>query len=695
MFLTPSILKPLYSNVEKLKGFGPHYSSLINKLCGNRFLDILLHKPSSIIKRVKITDLKDEYIFKRVILLGKVTNIWTNFKKPKISIITLEVNQKKVSIIYFNLNKNWLNKNFIKNNNIIISGELIKRGNNWQIIHPDYVVNEIKNISIPNYDTTYPLTSGLSLKKYKNVIIEAIKYVPSFDEWINADLLKEKKWFSLEKSIKKLHFPIEEDDVVNKSKYVERIAYDEALSRQLALNLIRKHKNKIEQTPLSQKKAYKDILKKLLPFDLTADQQEVLKEIYHDLNKNNPMFRLLQGDVGSGKTVVALFSLIHIVESQLQGALMAPTEILAQQHFNFFKVYMDKLGIKVALLISKIPNNKKEYLLKEIKLGNIDIVIGTHAIIQKNVTFKKLRLAIIDEQHRFGVYQRLELFKKSPHIDFMVMTATPIPRTLILANYGDMDLSILYKKPDNRPEINTISVSIPRIKEVINAIKRVLNAGDQVFWVCPLVKDSEKLDLAAAESRAKYLEKFFPNKISLVHGQMKIEERDKALDEFSNLKKPILVSTTVIEVGIDIPNATIMIIEHAERFGLAQLHQLRGRVGRGNKTSTCILLYDSKIGNVAKERLSVMRNTNDGFIISEKDLKLRGAGEILGTRQSGEQSFKILDIDIHENLIKIADKEAKIIVNKDPNLAKFSGKNFKVLLYLFDQNKAINLIKSG
>ena len=327
--------------------------------------------------------------------------------------------------------------------------------------------------------------------------------------------------------------------------------------------------------------------------------------------------------------------------------------------------------------------------------GNVNIIIGTHAIIQSNIIYKNLRLAIIDEQHRFGVYQRLELSKKSPNTDFMVMTATPIPRTLVLTDYGDMDISILYNKPKNRPIINTISVSIPRMKEVINAVSRAISKNDQIFWVCPLVKDSEKLDLAAAETRAKYLEKYFPKKVALVHGQMSSEEKEAALSEFSSQNKPILVATTVIEVGIDIPNATVMIIEHAERFGLAQLHQLRGRVGRGTKESICILLYSSNIGNIAKERLSVMRETNDGFIISEKDLKLRGAGEVLGTKQSGGEIFKVLDINIHENLIKIANKEAKLIINKNPTLSGETGDNLKILLYLFDQDKAIKLINSG
>ena len=342
-----------------------------------------------------------------------------------------------------------------------------------------------------------------------------------------------------------------------------------------------------------------------------------------------------------------------------------------------------------------MQKNIKINIIDDINNGKINIIIGTHALIQSNIKFKNLRLAIIDEQHRFGVYQRLELSKKSPNTDFMVMTATPIPRTLVLTDYGDMDISIIHSKPTNRAKIETISVSIPRMNEVIKAISRAIKNNEQIFWVCPLVKDSEKLDLAAAETRQKYLNNIFPNNVAIVHGQMDSRDKENSLLQFSKNEKKILVSTTVIEVGIDIPNATIMIIEHAERFGLAQLHQLRGRIGRGTKNSVCILLYDQKIGEIARERLTVMRETNNGFLISEKDLKLRGAGEILGTRQSGGQMFKILDINIHENLIKIANKNSKMIINKNPNLIGIEGEKLKQLLYLFGQDKAVKLIKSG
>ena len=689
------ILEPLYKEIETINGFGPQTTISFKKLCGSRFLDVIFHLPNSLIKRIIIQDLQELYLFKRVIISGKIKSTWSSYKKPKLSIATIEINNQILEIIYFNINKAWFHKNFIKNEEVIVSGELNKKGNKWQIIHPDYIFDKKSNLSIPIYETTYSLTYGLTHKKIKKAITQSTQVLTGFNEWTNSELIKNNKWSNFYHSLIKIHFPETLEEVNNTGIYRERIAYDEALARQLALNLIRKYKFKSLQSPLSNKNTIKNKLLEKLPFSLTEDQKSVLKTIYINLNSKERMFRLLQGDVGSGKTIVAFFSILHVVENGYQGALMAPTEILAYQHYNFFKQYEDCLKIKICLLTSKINKTDKNKIITDIMNGNVNIIIGTHAIIQSNIIYKNLRLAIIDEQHRFGVYQRLELSKKSPNTDFMVMTATPIPRTLVLTDYGDMDISILYNKPKNRPIINTISVSIPRMKEVINAVSRAISKNDQIFWVCPLVKDSEKLDLAAAETRAKYLEKYFPKKVALVHGQMSSEEKEAALSEFSSQNKPILVATTVIEVGIDIPNATVMIIEHAERFGLAQLHQLRGRVGRGTKESICILLYSSNIGNIAKERLSVMRETNDGFIISEKDLKLRGAGEVLGTKQSGGEIFKVLDINIHENLIKIANKEAKLIINKNPTLSGETGDNLKILLYLFDQDKAIKLINSG
>ena len=692
--MRPKILKPLYNNVQNISGFGPYYSSLVKNLVGDRYKDLILHIPSSIIKRILVNNIEETHLNKKIIFTGTITSIWTSFKKPKISTATIKLNKTNISIIYFNVKKSWFNSIYVKNKLVTISGTLQIRNKKLQIVHPDYVISNNHN-TVPLYESIYPLTQGLNKNKLRDAILKAVEALPSFDEWIDAKLAKSKKWPQFTEAIKSIHFPQSQHDIEGYPLFIERLAYDEALSRQLALKLIRLHKRKKNKKPKISKNTLVNKLLKLLPFKLTSSQRKVLKDIYIDLKSNERMSRLIQGDVGSGKTIVAFLSLLHTIESGFQGTLMVPTEILAQQHYNFFNKYCSKLDINIVLLVGKDKSLNKKEILYKIAQGLVDIVIGTHAIIQEDVKFKNLGLIIIDEQHRFGVYQRLALLKKSPQADFMVMTATPIPRTLILTNYGDMDLSTIENKPKNRPLVKTITVNNKKTSDVIKSIFKFLKNGEQVFWVCPLVQESEKLDLVAVETRANSLEKIFPNKVSIIHGQMKTEEKDKNINEFINAEKPILISTTVIEVGIDIPNANIMIIEHAERFGLSQLHQLRGRIGRGSKDSMCMLLYDNKLSNIARQRLSTMKNTNDGFLISEKDLELRGPGELLGSRQSGEQSFKILDLSIHKPLVELANNEAKVITNKNSKLLGNQGNALKILLYLFDQDQAVELIDIG
>ena len=692
--MRPKILEPLYYNIQNISGIGPYYTSLIKNLVGDRYKDILLHMPTSSIKRKIINNVLESQINQKIIFTGIITSTWTTYKKPRMSIATVKFKETNISIIYFNVKKIWFEGLFKKGNELAISGTLQKRNSKYQIVHPDYVENNIKT-RIPLFETLYPLTKGLNKNKLSSVIQKVINVLPSFEEWIDLKLIKSKKWPKFDEAIKSIHFPRNQKSLDQYPIFLERLAYDEALSRQLALNLIRVHKRKKIKKAKNSKAFLRKKLSSLLPFKLTKSQNNVLLDIYKDLNSNEKMSRLIQGDVGSGKTIVAFFSLLYVVESGYQGALMVPTEILSQQHYNFFKKYSDGLGIKIELLIGKEKNLKKQKILSKVSNGLVDIIIGTHAIIQKNVKFKNLGLVVIDEQHRFGVYQRLALLQKSPDADFMVMTATPIPRTLILTNYGDMDLSIMNEKPLNRPLIKTITVNNNKINDVISSISNSLKNGEQVFWVCPLVQESENIDLIAVETRAKSLNNYFPNQISIIHGKMSYEEKENNLNQFIKSQKPILVSTTVIEVGIDIPKANIMIIEHAERFGLSQLHQLRGRIGRGMKDSICILLYDKKLSNVAKNRLTTMKNTNDGFLISEKDLELRGPGELLGTRQSGEQSFRILDLNTHKDLVEIANNEAKLISNKNPKLLGSQGSALKNLLYLFDQDKAVELIKIG
>ncbi len=690
--MRPKILDPLYSSINTISGFGPHYTALFKNFIGDRYIDLLLHLPNYSSERLNIKNIKEKYLNKNVIIKATVLSKWTTYKKPRISIASVKFDNTNISIIYFNVKKSWFDSLFVKGQVLTIVGTLQFRNKKFQIVHPELVERKI-NAKISNYDSSYPLTTGLHKNKLKQAILKALENLPKLNEWIDIELVKSKKWSSFNNSIKNIHLPKDKNDNKNYNLFLERLAYDEALSRQLALNLIRLHKKRKRKIPKVSKNILIKKIKNILPFQLTQSQKDVLIEIQKDLTSKERMSRLLQGDVGSGKTIVAFISLLHVVEAGFQGVLMVPTEILSQQHYKFFKKYSDELGISIELLTGK--NSNKKVVLHNISTGRSDIIIGTHAIIQESVNFKKLGLVVIDEQHRFGVYQRLNLLKKSTQADFLVMTATPIPRTLILTNYGDMDLSIIKNKPKNRPLVKTITVNNNKIVKVINTINLTLDSKEQIFWICPLIHESENLNLIAVETRKKSLEKYFPNKVSIIHGKMNNEEKEENLRDFIICKKPILVSTTVIEVGIDIPEASIIVIEHAERFGLSQLHQLRGRIGRGTKESICILLYDDKLTDIAKKRLTTMKNTNDGFVISEKDLEYRGPGELLGSKQSGDQSFRILDFNIHKPLIELANSEAKIITQNNPNLLGEKGDAIRNLLYLFDQDQAIELINIG
>ena len=442
-----------------------------------------------------------------------------------------------------------------------------------------------------------------------------------------------------------------------------------------------------------------DIIKRkviaALPFKLTNSQIEAVNDITDDMSSDGRMHRLLQGDVGSGKTLVALLSMLHAIESGTQAALLAPTEILARQHLATIEPLATAAGVNVALLTSREKGKKRASILEGFANGNIKIAIGTHAIFQESVNFRKLVFAVIDEQHRFGVHQRLALTSKGRNVDILVMTATPIPRTLTLTAYGDMEVSRLMEKPAGRLPIDTRTISINRLADVIQGLKRALEKNKKIFWVCPLIEESEKLDLAAAEDRFDQLKSIFGERVGLVHGKMKAMEKDASMKSFKEGHVDILVATTVIEVGVDVPKASIMIIEHAERFGLAQLHQLRGRIGRGSNQSTCILMFSEKLTEMARKRLNIMRDTEDGFFISEEDLRLRGAGEVLGTRQSGLPEFKLANLTVHGELVSTARDDAKLILEKDPELKTERGINLRILLYLFERNAAVKFLRSG
>jgi ATP-dependent DNA helicase RecG len=476
---------------------------------------------------------------------------------------------------------------------------------------------------------------------------------------------------------------------------MQRLAYDELLASQLALAMVRANMRTLGGISRTPSGALQRAVIKALPFELTGSQATAIKEINEDLAEPTRMLRLLQGDVGAGKTVVALAALAQVIETGAQGALMAPTEILARQHYASMLPLCEKAGIRLALMTGKDTQKERRVRQEQLDAGEIDLVVGTHALFQGSVAFQNLGMVVVDEQHRFGVHQRLALSGKGQGVDVLVMTATPIPRTLVLTCFGDMDVSRLTDKPAGRKPIKTVSVSLDRLDEIIGRVGSAIADGQKVYWVCPLVEESEKIDLAAVEDRHRILEHALRQRVSLVHGRMSAEEKDAAMSDFKSGLTKVLVATTVIEVGVDVPDATIIVIEHAERFGLAQLHQLRGRVGRGDKPSSCVLLYKGPLGETAGSRLNIMRETNDGFLIAEEDLKLRGGGEILGTRQSGTPGFRIARADEHADLMEVARDDARLILETDPELKSQRGEALRCLLYLFGRDAAIRLLRAG
>jgi len=474
-----------------------------------------------------------------------------------------------------------------------------------------------------------------------------------------------------------------------------RLAYDELLASQLALALLR---SKVRRSPGRESRGdglIRDKIAAAIPFVLTASQQSAVAEIDADLRAPTRMLRLLQGDVGSGKTLVALFAMAAVVEAGRQAALMAPTELLARQHHQTLAKFGEAAGLRLALLTGRDTGAERGRTLEGLADGTIDIVAGTHALFQESVAFRDLGLAVIDEQHRFGVHQRLALGAKGEAADILVMTATPIPRTLVLTYFGDMDVSNLREKPAGRQKIETRALPLERMEDLISRLRQVLAKGARVFWVCPLVEESEALDAAAAQERFLHLQQVFGEKVGLVHGKMKSRDKNAAMAAFADGATQILVATTVIEVGVDVPQATIMVIEHAERFGLAQLHQLRGRVGRAGDKASCLLIFRAPLGEAAKARIAIMRETDDGFCIAEEDLRLRGEGEVLGTKQSGLPGFRLADLTTHGTLLALARDEARRIVNDNPRLEGPRGETLRLLLNVFERREAIRLLGAG
>jgi ATP-dependent DNA helicase RecG len=691
----PQILFPLFAPVTTLPGVGPRLGKHVEKLTGDKVVSLCWHLPTGLVDRRPCASLAeapaDRVVTVTVIVDGHVKPY--NPKQP------YKVRCRDVTgflhLVFFNPHADYLTKTLPVGETRIVSGKLERFGSELQITHPDYIVAPDQADSIPMVEAIYPMTAGLTPKVLGKAIREAVSRAPDLAEWLDPHYLRRQAWPSWHEALQSAHHPKDEGDLLPATPARQRLAFDELLANQLALALVRAHQRRMPGRNIKGTGKLTAKVIAALPFKLTASQEQAIAEIKADMESDSRMLRLLQGDVGSGKTIVALLAMLTAVEQGSQAALLAPTEILARQHFATIEPLLEAAGARGAILTGRDKAATREAVVSGLASGEIQIVVGTHALVQEDVAFDDLALSVVDEQHRFGVHQRLSLAAKGRAADMLVMTATPIPRTLMMTAYGDLDVSRLIDKPAGRQPIDTRALPAERLDEVIAGLRRAVAAGARAYWVCPLVDESEVIDLAAAEQRYAEMAEMFPGKVGLVHGRMKGPARDDVMAEFAAGKLQVLVATTVIEVGVDVPAATVMIIEHAERFGLAQLHQLRGRVGRGLERSSCLLVYQGPLGETAKARLNILRETDDGFRIAEEDLRLRGAGELLGTRQSGLPEFKLADITVHGELLAAARDDSRLIVERDPDLATARGEALRTLLYLFEQDAAVRTTRAG
>jgi len=692
--MRPEHLDLLLSPINKLKGVGPKLENIINKLGIKLNVHFLWHFPYRIIEKKYYENIHDAPINQLVTLkIVVVKHYPSKFRRQPYRVACL-ANETPIDIVYFNARHPVVRSVLPINSIKMISGKLEFFKNKFQITHPSSIENISDIQLLREKEPVYSLTAGLNMKSFIKLSNQVLQSVPNLEEWIDKILIKKYKFTSWKDAVEKLHNPEIDDTYNEKNFYRRRLAYDELYAHQLAICIVRTIDNRKKSISFKSKDNFKKNLIKNLEFKLTNSQLLVLNEIQSDLFSNKQMIRLLQGDVGSGKTIVALISMLRVIESGYQVTLMAPTSILAYQHYENISKLINKLPIEIDILTGKDKGRERLDKLEKIKNGETKIIIGTHALIQEGVNFNKLGLSVIDEQHRFGVYQRMAFNYKGFRPSILVMSATPIPRTLTLAAYGDMDESRLIEKPIGRKPIKTSAVTLKKEKNLIERIRNKINSSnDKFFWVCPLIEESQELDLKAATDRYNSLNKLFKNKVLLIHGQLNEKDKEAIMEKFKNEDYRILVATTVIEVGIDIKSATTIIIEHAERFGLAQLHQLRGRVGRSNLESYCILLHKEKINETAKKRLNIMTETNDGFLIAEEDLKIRGPGEMLGKRQSGLPSFNVADLSYDGDLLEDAKLNAEKIINNDPKLE--NNKNLKDLLYIHERDTAIRTLNAG
>ena len=688
-FQRPSFLYPLFSEITLIPGIGPKTFKLLENKIGKNVIDLLFHLPHTVINRLDNLDLKhcptNSIITKKILITKHISNFY-NSKRPYKLIGHCE--NFEIEIVFFNYKGQYIEKNFPVNSVVIVSGKINRFNEIVKFTNPDYIYEVSQIDKIPKFEPIYPLTAGVNNKLLSKSIRHAIKLIPpDLPEWIPNKIILENNWPTFSEALKSIHIPNTMIEVDNRSLYLQRLSFDEVFANQLGMQIYKKKYQTLNVNKNKRKSKYFKKCLESLSFNLTNSQNECIEDLYSDLCSKTQMKRILQGDVGSGKTIVALAAILNVIENSKQASLMAPTELLSIQHYNFIKNFTESLSIKVALLTSRIDKDERISILDKISNGYIDIVIGTHSLISDRVTFNNLGIAVIDEQHKFGVIQRSKVLAKGENVHLLLLTATPIPRSLSMTVYGDLDLSEIKEKPKNRKKIITKVLPLEKYEKVKMAISRALENEEKIYWVCPLLEETEKLDLVSLNNRFKILTKSFSKfNPTLAHGKMDNYEREKSIERFFNNESRILIASTVIEVGIDIPDATIIIIENAERFGLAQLHQLRGRVGRSSLQSYCILMYGKNISEVGKLRLKTMRDTDDGFFIAEKDLELRGPGEVFGTRQSGENELKLLPFIDKEKLMLAKDLAIDIVSTNNLNF------EHEVLVSLFNKDEYIKLM---
>jgi ATP-dependent DNA helicase RecG len=690
----PAILDKLFAPVTALPGIGSGIAKLFERLAGPLVLDLVWHLPSGIIDRrasPPIRQLEPDGI---ATIAVRVEAHQPGFRRRPYRVLCTD-NTGTLTLVYFNVKGDQLARLFPLGAERVVSGRVEFYGGMPQMAHPDLVLRPDELDHLRPIEPVYPLTAGLSPRVVQKAVGAALDRLPVLPEWIDPALRERRGWPAWGDAVRRAHAPEVEADLSPTTPARARLAYDEIFASQLAVALVRAQRHRQKGRAIVGTGTLSRPVEAALGFSLTGAQRLALAEIAAEMSQPRRMVRLLQGDVGSGKTVVALIAMLTAIEGGGQAALMAPTEILARQHHATLQRHAAAARVEIGFLTGREKGRARASMLASLASGLTPAVVGTHALLQPDVGFRDLALIVIDEQHRFGVEQRLGLYAKGRDADTLLMSATPIPRTLMMTAYGDLDVSRLTEKPPGRHPVDTKTVALERIEDVVAAVGRALAREAKVYWICPMVVESETADLAAVEERYQTLAPLFPGRVGLVHGRMKPADKDRAMAGFAGGELDLLVATTVIEVGVDVPEATVMVIEHAERFGLAQLHQLRGRIGRGDKPSTCLLLYQSPLGELAKRRLSILRETEDGFRIAEEDLRLRGAGEVLGTRQSGLPTLRLADLAVHEELVAIAHDDARLVLERDPHLETERGQALRALLYLFRRDEAVQYLRAG